>query len=162
MVSSFSPMLHSRHTGALCKWADWDYSVYLQHLSFTQSTHFSVFRNLTIYSMAETHWQGSPLKWNSHSLSVLATLQLTLFVMNDNRWMRTRIIFLDSSHGWPISLLDPPVEWQRTTWLYPTLCLVIPFDSFPFPNTASFCDSYYSMTPILTHTTKPSTLDTAL
>jgi len=153
MVSSFSPMLNSRHTGALCKWADWDYSVYLQHLSFTQSTHFSVFRNLTIYSMAETHWQGSPLKWNSHSLSVLATLQLTLFVMNDNRWMRTRIIFLDSSHGWPISLLDPPVEWQRTTWLYPTLCLVIPFDSFLFPNTApflwlilfhdSYSDSYY-------------------
>jgi len=83
-------------------------------------------------------------------------------VMNDNRWTWTRIVLLDSSHGWPISLLDPLVEWQRTTWLYPTLCLVIPFDSLPFPNTASFCDSYYSMTPILTHTTKPLTLDTAL
>jgi len=83
-------------------------------------------------------------------------------VMNDNRRTQTQTILLNPGHPRSIPLLDPPVEWQCITRFYSTLCLVIPFDSFPFPNTASFCDSYYSMTPILTHTTKPLTLDTAL
>ena len=83
-------------------------------------------------------------------------------VMNNNRWTRTRIILLNPGHPRSNPLLDPPVEWQCITRFYSTLCLVIPFDSFPFPNTASFHDSYYFMTPILTRTTKPLTLDTAL
>jgi len=47
---------------------------------------------------------------------VLFTLRFLVSVMNNNRWMRTRIVLLDSSHWWPISLLDPPVEWQRSTY----------------------------------------------
>jgi len=99
------------------------------------------------------------LRWHLRSFS--SRRKTVLYVMNDYRWTQMWIILLDSGHRWPIPFLDPPGGWQHITRFHPSLCLDISFHSFPFLNTASFCDSHYSMTHIMTRTTKPLTLNTA-